>query len=121
MNRERIYLDHAAGSSLGLRVRAEMDRVLGWSGAAPSGGHREGREAREELTKSRGRVAEFLGAKDADGVVFTSGGTEAVQSALRGWGEAVGKGTLYLSLMEHPAVESAARLLKLKKYCIFYL
>ena len=112
MNRERIYLDHAAGSSLGLRVRAEMDRVLGWSGAAPSGGHREGREAREELTKARGRVAEFLGAKDADGVVFTSGGTEAVQSALRGWGEAVGKGTLYLSLMEHPAVESAARYLE---------
>ena len=76
MNRERIYLDHAAGSSLGLRVRAEMDRVLGWSGAAPSGGHREGREAREELTKARGRVADFLGAKDAEGVIFTSGGTD---------------------------------------------
>ncbi len=112
MNRERIYLDHAAGSSLGLRVRAEMDRALGWSGAAPSGGHREGREAREELTKARGRVADFLGAKDAEGVIFTSGGTEAVQSALRGWGEALGKGTLYLSLMEHPAVESAARQLE---------
>ena len=116
MNRERIYLDHAAGSSLGSRVRAEMDRVLGWSGAAPSGGHREGREAREELTKARGRVADFLGAKDADGVIFTSGGTEAVQSAVRGWGEAVGKGTIYLSEMEHPAVESAARQLEKKGF-----
>jgi len=112
MNRERIYLDHAAGSSLGLRVRTEMDRVLGWSGAAPSGGHREGREAREELTKARGRLADFLGAKNADSVVFTSGGTEAVQSGMRGWGEAVGKGTIYLSEMEHPAVESAARQLE---------
>ncbi len=111
MNRERIYLDHAAGSSLGLRVRAEMDRVWGWSGAAPSGGHREGRDAREELIQGRGRVAEFLGAKDEDGVIFTSGGTEAVQSGMRGWGEAVGKGTIYLSEMEHPGVESAARLL----------
>jgi cysteine desulfurase len=53
-------------------------------------------------------VATFLGVKDTEGVVFLSGGTEGIQSAIRGWGEATVKGTIYLSEMEHPAVEVAA-------------
>lgn len=88
-------------------VQRELLRFLVEVQAAPGGGHREAREARDELEHARGRVAKFLGAQEAEGVVFTSGGTEAVQSAVRGWGESVGKGTLYLSEMEHPAVERA--------------
>ena len=112
MSPERIYLDHAAGGVLLPSVQKEMLRYLVGIQASPGGGHREGREAREEVEKARQRVADFLGAKEAEGVVFTSGGTEAVQSAIHGWGGSVGKGTLYLSGMEHPAVESAARRLE---------
>ena len=111
MSAERIYLDHAAGGVLFPSVQKEMLRYLVGIQASPGGGHREGREAREELEKARQRVATFLGAKDVEGVIFTSGGTEAVQSAIRGWGEAVQNGTIYVSEMEHPAVESAVRTL----------
>jgi len=111
MSAERIYLDHAAGGALLPAVQKEMLRYLVGNQASPGGGHREGREARDEMEKARQRVAAFLGAKDVEGVIFTSGGTEAVQSAIRGWGEVVQKGTIYVSEMEHPAVESAVRTL----------
>jgi cysteine desulfurase len=118
MSDERIYLDHASGGMLLPSVQRELLRFLVEMQAAPGGGHREAREAREELEKARQRVAHFLGAKESEGVVFTSGGTEAVQSGIRGWGESVGKGTLYLSEMEHPAVESAVKRLKERGFTV---
>ena len=118
MSEERIYLDHASGGMLLPSVQRELLRFLVEMQAAPGGGHREAREAREELEKARQRVAYFLGAKESEGVVFTSGGTEAVQSGIRGWGESVGKGTLYLSEMEHPAVESVVRRLEKNSFTV---
>lgn len=106
---DRIFLDHASGGPLLPAARIAMEKVLSGHGAAPGGGHREGRESREILETARLQVADFLGTEEPERVVFTSGGTEAVQSAIRGWGEAVGQGTIYVSEMEHPAVESAVR------------
>ena len=106
---DRIFLDHASGGPLLPAARIAMEKVLSGHGAAPGGGHREGRESREILEAARLQAADFLGTEEPERVVFTSGGTEAVQSAIRGWGEAVGKGTIYVSEMEHPAVESAVR------------
>ena len=108
----RIFLDHASGGPLLPVARAAMEKVLAGHGAAPGGGHRESRESREILETARKQAAEFLGTEDPERIVFTSGGTEAVQSAILGWGEAAAKGTLYLSSMEHPAVESAVRKLE---------
>jgi cysteine desulfurase len=112
MAEERIFLDHASGGPLLPSVRAAMEKVLAGHGAAPGGGHREARESREVLRQARKQAADFLEVEDPDRIVFTSGGTESVQSAIRGWGEAVGKGTLYVSEMEHPAVEAAVRRLE---------
>ncbi len=109
MSEERIYLDHAAGGWLLPRVQKELLNFLGEIQASPTGGHREGREAREQLEMARRRVADFIGAKSSENVIFTSGGTEAVQSAMRGWGASAGKGAIYASEIEHPAVESAVR------------
>jgi cysteine sulfinate desulfinase/cysteine desulfurase-like protein len=74
-----------------------MERVLAGHMAAPGGGHREARESREILEVARKQAAEFLGTEDPERIVFTSGGTEAVQSAIQGWGEGAGKGTIYVS------------------------
>ena len=109
MAAERIYLDHASGGPLLPAARAAMEAVLLGHGAAPGGGHREARESRGILELARKEAVNFLGTDDPERVVFTSGGTEAVQSAILGWGEATGKGALYLSSMEHPAVESAVQ------------
>jgi len=109
---ERIFLDHASGGPLLPAAKAVMEKVLAGHGAAPGGGHREARESREVLEHARKQAAEFLGVEDPECIVFTSGGTESVQSAIRGWGEGAGKGTLYVSEMEHPAVEAAVRRLE---------
>ncbi|MFZ9875054.1 MAG: aminotransferase class V-fold PLP-dependent enzyme, partial [Candidatus Methylacidiphilales bacterium] len=109
---QRIFLDHASGGALLPSAKAAMEQVLAVHGAAPGGGHREARESREILQHARKQAAEFLGVEDPEKIVFTSGGTESVQSAIRGWGEGAGKGTLYVSEMEHPAVEAAVRRLE---------
>jgi len=109
MSQERIYLDHAAGGWLFPKVQKELLRFLVLIQASPTGGHREGREAREQLEIARKRVADFIGAKNFEDVIFTSGGTEAVQSAILGWGTSVREGTIYVSEIEHPAVESAVK------------
>ena len=109
MSQERIYLDHASGGWLLPKVQKELLSFLVEIQASPTGGHREGREAREQLEIARKRLADFIGAKSFEDVIFTSGGTEAVQSAIRGWGSSVPKGTIYVSEIEHPAVESAVR------------
>jgi cysteine desulfurase len=112
MSQERIYLDHAAGGWLLPNVQKELLRFLVEIHASPTGGHREGREAREQLEIARKQVADFLGARTFEDVIFTSGGTESVQSAIRGWGASVRQGTIYVSEIEHPAVESAVRRLE---------
>jgi cysteine desulfurase len=109
MSQERIYLDHGAGGWLLPKVQKELLRFLVEIQASPTGGHREGREAREQLEIARKRVADFMGARAFEDVIFTSGGTESVQSAIRGWGASVRQGTIYVSEIEHPAVESAVR------------
>jgi len=109
---ERIFLDHASGGPLLPAAKAAMEKVLAGHGAAPGGGHREARESREVLEHARKQAAEFLGVEDPERIVFTSGGTESVQSAIRGWGAGAGKGTLYVSEMEHPVVEAAVRWLE---------
>jgi len=109
MTGERIFLDHASGGPLLPAARAAMEKVLSGHGAAPGGGHREARESREVLEHARKQAAEFLGVEDPEPMVFTSGGTESVQSAIRGWAEGAGTGTLYVSEMEHPAVEASVR------------
>jgi len=109
---QRIFLDHASGGPLLPSAKAAMEKVLAGHGAAPGGGHREARESREILEHARKQAAEFFGVEDPEKIVFTSGGTESVQSAIRGWGEGAGKGTLYVSEMEHPAVEAAVRRLE---------
>ena len=118
MAAKRIFLDHASGGPLLPAARVAMEKVLVGHGAAPGGGHREARESREILEGARKQAAGFLGIAEPDRIVFTSGGTEAAQSVILGWGEAAGQGTIYLSEMEHPAVESAVRKLERRGFSL---
>lgn len=118
MAAERIFLDHASGGPPFPAALVAMNQVLSGHGAAPGGGHREARESREILENARKQAAEFLGTDNPDPVIFTSGGTESVQAAILGWGEAAGQGVIYLSGMEHPAVESAVQKLKQRGFAV---
>jgi len=103
-----IYLDANATTPLDPRVAAVMRDALDLFGN-PSSGHAYGREARAALDLARARVAALLGCSPAE-IVFTSGGTEANNHALKGaaWARA-GRGRhLVISAVEHPAVRGPA-------------
>jgi cysteine desulfurase len=83
-----IYLDHNSTTPLDPRVLEAMERAWRDCGANPASQHRPGSAARRMLEEAREGIAELLGAKtggmDADRVIFTSGGTEANNLAIRG-------------------------------------
>jgi len=78
----RIYFDHAATTPTDPRVVAAMLPYLTTAWGNPSSIYAEAREARKGLDAARRTVAEALGAKPNE-IVFTSGGTEADNLALR--------------------------------------
>ena len=101
----RIYLDHAATTPVDPRVAESMAAVFRDANGNPSSIHAEGRRARALVDEARDRVAAAIGA-DASEIVFTSGGTEADNLALRGTVHAL-RGTgdhIVTTAVEHHAV-----------------
>ncbi len=108
-----IYLDHAATTPLRPEVLEAMLPFLGAQFGNPSSAHSFGRAARAALDEAHERVAARLHAEPRE-VVFTSGGTEANNLALKGAAWA-GKGRghrLVTSAVEHHAVGHALRYLE---------
>ncbi len=111
----RVYLDHAATTPLAPEVLEEMRPYLTKHYGNASSVHQLGREARVALEESRERVAACLGAEPSE-IVFTSGGTEADNLALKGVLAAASKegapAGLITSAAEHEAVLRPAERLK---------
>ncbi len=110
-----LYLDHAASTPVRPQARAAVSTWLQDSGSEvlgnPSAGHAAGRAARVAVETAREQVATALGARPAD-VVFTSGGTEADNLAVKGlaWaGAREGRRHVVVSGVEHAAVRNPAR------------
>jgi cysteine desulfurase len=82
--RMRIYLDHNAGAPLRPEVRTVIARFTETDEATnPAAVHRSGQRARRALEQARAQVARLIGAAARE-VVFTSGGTESNNLAIRG-------------------------------------
>ena len=81
--KNRIYLDYAATSPLLPEVLEAMMPYLTGSFGNPSGVYATGREARKAVEQARRQAAEFLGAEPSE-ILFTSGGTESDNMAIRG-------------------------------------
>ena len=79
----RVYLDYAATTPLAPEVLEEMKPYLTEHYGNASSVHQLGRQARVTLEDARERVADCLGAQPSE-VVFTSGGTEADNLAIKG-------------------------------------
>jgi cysteine desulfurase len=82
-----IYFDHAATTPIDERVRKEMCQYFTDVWGNPSSIYSKGREAKDALNDARERAAKLLGAKPGE-IVFTSGATEANNTALKGVAEA---------------------------------
>ena len=97
----RIYLDHAATTPLDPRVFEAMLPFLKEQFGNASSVHALGRKARFAVEESRERIAAHLGAEPGE-IIFTSGGTEADNAALRGMLHGTRRG-LVTSAAEHEA------------------
>lgn len=99
----RSYLDHNATSTLRPEARAAMLAAIDCTGNASSV-HGEGRAARKLMDDAREQVARGVGVI-APMIVFTSGGSEANNLAIKG----VAVERIIVSAIEHPSVLEAAR------------
>ena len=104
MTRAVAYLDHNATTPLSDAARAAMAAAWAEGPLNPSSKHYPGQRARAIIEEARESVADRLGAA-ADEVIFTSGGTEAANLAVRGAPVA----RFIVSFMEHPAVMKPAK------------
>jgi cysteine desulfurase len=103
------YLDYAASAPLRAEALAAMLPLLERPAANPSSQHAQGRAARAAVETAREQVAALVGAAPAE-VVFTSGGTEADNLAVKGTvlARPAGERHLVCSAVEHHAVLDAA-------------
>ena len=106
----RRYLDASATTPPAPEVLAAMEAAAPRAWANPSSLHGWGLEAAELLERSRQSLALGLGA-DPRQLILCSGGSEAIHLALLGSAALMEPGRVLLSAVEHPATESAARLL----------
>ncbi len=100
-----IYLDHNATTPILPAVVDAMLPYLRQHFGNPSSGHVYGRRAHAAVARARSQVAALLGCDD-DEVIFTSGGTEANNLAIRGVVEARDdRRHVVTTAIEHPATE----------------
>ncbi|HEX9713342.1 MAG TPA: cysteine desulfurase family protein [Actinomycetota bacterium] len=105
-----IYLDHAATTPLWPQARATMAPLLEGAFGNASSLHAAGRDARKAVEEAREAVASAAGVRPEE-VVFTSGGTEADNLALKGiaWrARHEGRDGIVVSAIEHHAILDVA-------------
>jgi cysteine desulfurase len=115
-----IYLDHNATTPLLPEVLDGIGESLGRDFGNPSSGHVYGERARAAMERARSQVAELLGCEPEE-VIFTSGGTEASNLAIRGVAEVrADRRGIVTSGIEHPATREPCRHLEARGWKVFW-
>ncbi len=116
----RVYLDHNATTPVRPEVREKVLPFLGELFGNPSSAHSFGQEVKPFLDEARARMAAQLGCSPGE-VVFTSGGTESDNAALKGVAWAAGRGHIITANFEHPAVLQTAAYLEKRGFNVTYV
>jgi cysteine desulfurase len=116
----QIYLDHNASTPVHPEVVEAMLPYFSERFGNPSSVHGFGREAREGLETAREQVAHFLRVGKEE-IVFTSGGTESDNMAVKGVAMARGGGHIITTKIEHHAVLRAVQTLEAQGFAATYL
>lgn len=103
-----IYLDYAAATPIDPAVTAAMQPYFSERFYNPSATYAAAQAVRKDLEAARGRVAHWLGARPAE-VVFTAGGTEANNLAIRGVLAHFPEGNVVTTGIEHDSVLETVR------------
>ncbi len=110
----QIYLDYNATTPIAPSVLEAMNPFLSGHYGNPSSAHSLGRAAKEAIEDARVKVANLLGC-DLEEVIFTSGGTESNNLAIKGVmmrRQREQGGHMVISAVEHPAVSAPAKFLE---------
>jgi cysteine desulfurase len=120
--KKRIYLDFNASTPLAPEVAAAMRAVLEEPFGNPSSIHWAGVPARKAVERARFQVARLLDSNPSE-VVFTSGGSESNNHALKGvyFAKRIPDGHLITTQVEHPAVINPCRFLEKLGATVTYL
>ncbi|UCG64661.1 MAG: cysteine desulfurase [Deltaproteobacteria bacterium] len=116
----RVYLDHNATTPLDPRVFEAMKPYLTDAFGNASSPHHYGRLAKQALERSRVIAAEAIAARPEE-IIFTSGGTESDNLAIRGIAYHRGKGHIITSSVEHHAVLKTCQALERAGFRTTYL
>ena len=119
-----IYLDHAATTPVDQEVIKAMEPFYSEIFANPASSHLSGQKSAGALEDAREAVAELLGAKKAEEIVFTAGGTESDNLALKGVAVALsdqGKHIITTAVEHHAVLKSCEYLEKHLGFEITYL
>lgn len=119
---KKVYLDNAATTPILPQVLEAMLPFYSGICGNPSSIHRMGREARQAVEGSRGKIARLLGSHDSE-IVFTSGGTEADNLAIKGVAYAMRKKGKHIitTTIEHHAVLNTCKCLESEGFEVTYL
>lgn len=119
---KRIYLDYAATTPMRSEVLEAMHPYLTEAFGNPSSIYSYGHEAKAGIDKARTAVASLLGAREEE-IVFTGGGTEADNFAIKGIGFANrAKGNhIITSSIEHHAVLETCQFMETQGFAVTYL
>jgi len=117
-----IYLDYNATTPIAKEVADEMAPYLYGFFGNPSSSHPYGVQAKLAIEKARQQVAEAINCQPNE-IIFTSGGTESNNTAIRGYVQANrDKGHhIITSVIEHPAVLEVCRYLETQGFLVTYL
>lgn len=118
----RVYFDNGASTRVDPRVVGEMQPYFSETYGNPSSLHAFGREAKEALDSSRGRLASCINAK-SDELVFTSGGTESNNLAIKGVAYANAKKGRHVivSSIEHDCIINSCEWLREQGFDVTFL
>ncbi|PIU61411.1 MAG: cysteine desulfurase NifS [Armatimonadetes bacterium CG07_land_8_20_14_0_80_40_9] len=119
---KRVYLDHNATTPTHPEVLEAMLTYFNDSFGNPSSIHQFGQQARKAIDEAREKVANFISAKPEE-IVFTSGGTEADNFAIKGviYANEQNGGHIITSSIEHHAVLNPCEYLEKKGFKVTYL
>lgn len=118
----KVYFDHSATTATAPEVASQMVEYMTNTFGNPSSVHAFGREAKKAIIHARKQVADLIGANPEE-ILFTSGGTEGDNMALRGIAEANKKRGKHIitTQIEHHAILHTCEALEKEGYRVTYL
>lgn len=119
---KKVYMDHAATTPTDVEVVKAMEPYFSLKYGNPNSIHSFGQEAREAVEEAREKIAHLIGANSSE-IVFTTGGTEADNYAIKGiaWANQKKGNHIITSKIEHHAVLHSCQFLEKNGFKVTYL